>query len=205
MLTLLLAFLAAIGCATSVFAQTYYVPPGVTNIRAMVIGGVPNPGNPSADWQTFCATNRVGLTKCMNSHRTDSPFPGSPFSGCTVAIGCAWSHSYSSTTVSEFLCPFVTARCFPSGLMAQSTPVALAGQVSSAEEAVMEGVLVSAKRVGSNLTLTVVTDAQGRYQFPAAKLEPEPVRSEPGDGRITQTTERTASLHPIRGIEQFER
>ncbi len=56
--------------------------------------------------------------------------------------------------------------------MAQSQPAALAGQVSSAEESVMEGVLVSARRAGSNLTITVVTDAQGRYQFPATKLEP---------------------------------
>ena len=49
---------------------------------------------------------------------------------------------------------------------------ALAGTVSSAEEGAMEGVLVSAKRAGSNMTVTVVTDAQGRYRFPAARLEP---------------------------------
>jgi len=49
---------------------------------------------------------------------------------------------------------------------------ALAGQVSSAAEGAMEGVLVSAKRAGSNMTVTVVSDAQGRYQFPAARLEP---------------------------------
>jgi virginiamycin B lyase len=36
----------------------------------------------------------------------------------------------------------------------------------------MEGVLVSAKRSGSTLTVTVVSDKQGRYSFPAAKLEP---------------------------------
>ena len=35
----------------------------------------------------------------------------------------------------------------------------------------MEGVLVSAKKAGSNMTITVVTDAQGRYRFPASKLE----------------------------------
>ena len=60
----------------------------------------------------------------------------------------------------------------PAGSYAQSPSAALAGKVSSAEESIMEGVLVSARREGSNLTLTVVTDAQGRYQFPAAKLEP---------------------------------
>jgi virginiamycin B lyase len=49
---------------------------------------------------------------------------------------------------------------------------ALTGQISSAEEGPMEGVLVSAKRAGSTITITVVSDAQGRYNFPTAKLEP---------------------------------
>lgn len=34
----------------------------------------------------------------------------------------------------------------------------------------MEGVLVSARKQGSSITVTVVTDADGRYRFPAAKL-----------------------------------
>ncbi|HVO95495.1 MAG TPA: carboxypeptidase-like regulatory domain-containing protein, partial [Terriglobales bacterium] len=50
--------------------------------------------------------------------------------------------------------------------------VALTGQVSSQEEGRMEGVLVSAKREGSTVATTVVSDAQGKYSFPAAKLEP---------------------------------
>jgi virginiamycin B lyase len=52
------------------------------------------------------------------------------------------------------------------------TPVALTGQVTSGEEGPMEGVLISAKKAGSTVTITVVTDAQGNYSFPAAKLEP---------------------------------
>ena len=48
---------------------------------------------------------------------------------------------------------------------------ALAGSVTSADEGVMEGVLVSAKKTGSNITITVVTDNQGRYRFPRAKLD----------------------------------
>ena len=55
---------------------------------------------------------------------------------------------------------------------ANSPDSALTGQVSSAEEGMMEGVLVSAKRAGSTITITVVSDSQGRYTFPAAKLEP---------------------------------
>ena len=36
----------------------------------------------------------------------------------------------------------------------------------------MEGVLVSAKRAGSTVTVTVASDNQGRYRFPGSKLEP---------------------------------
>ena len=36
----------------------------------------------------------------------------------------------------------------------------------------MEGVVVSAKKDGSTITISVVTDAQGRYAFPADRLEP---------------------------------
>ena len=52
------------------------------------------------------------------------------------------------------------------------TPAALTGQVTSGEEGPMEGVLISAKKAGSTVTTTVVSDAQGNYSFPAAKLEP---------------------------------
>ena len=58
--------------------------------------------------------------------------------------------------------------CTPAG--AQQSP--LTGKVSSAEEGAMEGVLVSAKRDGASVAVTVVTDKQGRYSFPAGRLEP---------------------------------
>ena len=61
----------------------------------------------------------------------------------------------------------------PSDLIAVGdNAVALTGQVTSAEEGPMEGVLVSARRAGSTVTTTVVSDRQGRYQFPRARLEP---------------------------------
>ena len=53
---------------------------------------------------------------------------------------------------------------------AQAGP-ALAGKVTAGQEA-LEGVLVSAKRSGSNVTVTVVSDKDGRYSFPAVRLEP---------------------------------
>jgi len=48
---------------------------------------------------------------------------------------------------------------------------ALTGVVTS-DEGPLEGVLVSAKKSGSTITTTVVTDRSGRYRFPASRLEP---------------------------------
>ena len=50
--------------------------------------------------------------------------------------------------------------------------VALTGQVTSVEEGRMEGVLVSAKKTGSTITITVVSDEQGRFRFPSSKMPP---------------------------------
>jgi len=57
------------------------------------------------------------------------------------------------------------------GALAQSA-AALTGQVTSAEEGPMEGVLVSAKKQSSTITVTVVSDAKGQYSFPADRLDP---------------------------------
>jgi hypothetical protein len=53
-------------------------------------------------------------------------------------------------------------------LLAQN---ALSGKVTSAEEGAMEGVLVSAKKEGATITITVVSDAQGQFSFPASRLD----------------------------------
>ncbi|MFZ0520319.1 MAG: carboxypeptidase regulatory-like domain-containing protein [Candidatus Acidiferrales bacterium] len=49
---------------------------------------------------------------------------------------------------------------------------ALSGVVSSEAEGKMEGVLVSAKRVGGNISMTVVSDKQGHYSFTPDELLP---------------------------------
>jgi virginiamycin B lyase len=54
--------------------------------------------------------------------------------------------------------------------LAQTPATALTGLVSSAENDVMEGVLVSASKMGSPVTVTVVTGKDGRFTFPASKL-----------------------------------
>src|SRR5450432_3836727 len=54
-------------------------------------------------------------------------------------------------------------------LAAQAAP-ALSGQVTG-PEGPLEGVLVTAKKNGSTIAYTVVSDAKGHYGFPAGKIE----------------------------------
>ena len=53
---------------------------------------------------------------------------------------------------------------------AQNRAAALSGQVTSDAEGAMEGVVVSAKKPGSTVTVSVISDAKGRYSFPADRL-----------------------------------
>jgi len=61
----------------------------------------------------------------------------------------------------------------PSQLSAQDGAlVALSGVISSEREGEMEGVVVSARRDGSNFTVSVVSDNTGTYSFPRTHLDP---------------------------------
>ncbi len=51
-------------------------------------------------------------------------------------------------------------------------PASLSGHVSSQEEGPMEGVVVSAKKDGSTITVSVISDNKGHYSFPAGRLSP---------------------------------
>ncbi len=59
---------------------------------------------------------------------------------------------------------------YPATASAQGA--AMSGVVSSTEEGAMEGVIVSAKKEGSNITVSVISDDKGHFAFPAGKLEP---------------------------------
>src|SRR5512133_1785964 len=54
--------------------------------------------------------------------------------------------------------------------VAQATSPSLSGKITSDREGPMEGVLVSAKKPGATITVTVVSDAKGDYAFPADRL-----------------------------------
>ena len=69
-------------------------------------------------------------------------------------------------------CAFTLQASAQSVAAAAQTGGALTGRVSSAEEGNMEGVVVSARREGASVTVSVVSDNQGRYNFPADRLEP---------------------------------
>ena len=64
----------------------------------------------------------------------------------------------------------VSSTSHPAG--AQVTAAALSGRVTSAADGPLAGVLVSARKAGSTVTVTVVSDEQGRYRFPPSKLTP---------------------------------
>jgi virginiamycin B lyase len=55
---------------------------------------------------------------------------------------------------------------------ALAADAALSGKISSAEEGAMEGVVVTAHKEGSTVSISVISDDKGQYSFPAAKLEP---------------------------------
>jgi streptogramin lyase len=67
----------------------------------------------------------------------------------------------------------VLARPLGSHLLAQTTQaVRLRGHVKSAAEPSMEGVIVTAKKIGATIATSVVTDASGTFEFPASRLAP---------------------------------
>jgi streptogramin lyase len=75
----------------------------------------------------------------------------------------------NAALVATALLCLVLAASGSRALGAQSPP-ALTGLVSSAEEGVMEGVVVTAQKAGASVAVSVVSDKDGRFAFPA-KLE----------------------------------
>lgn len=77
----------------------------------------------------------------------------------------------------RILLPILTSALLCSAAVQAQTaastgPAALQGVVTSTQEVVMEGVLVSAKQAGATMMTTVVSDEKGHYVFPASRLKP---------------------------------
>src|SRR4029077_11276551 len=66
----------------------------------------------------------------------------------------------------------LTVGSMPAAQAQKPATAALTGRVSSDLEGPMEGVLVRAKGEGKTISITVVSDREGRYSFPANRLTP---------------------------------
>src|SRR5262245_11396091 len=123
--------------------------------------------------------------KFLNSSSSDSARPAPsdlssmfpPWLSAQAALYRKWSRMrprITKTTREKLMRDAV--RFFAAALLVSasthSASQALTGTGSAAGEGAMEGVLVGAKQAGSTITVTVVSDARGRYSFPAAKLAP---------------------------------
>src|SRR3977135_2849873 len=87
----------------------------------------------------------------------------------------------------------VTFLLLPAALPAQAQS-ALTGVVTSTEEGAMEGVVVSAKKDGSTITVSVVTDARGGVSSRASRLEPATSRLAPRAAGYELPGKSTATL-----------
>ncbi len=75
--------------------------------------------------------------------------------------------------IQRFRAAAAAANAVLLGLMGIAGPAAaevLTGTVSSQTEGLMEGVVVSAKKQGGTISVAVVSNAEGRYQFPDDRL-----------------------------------
>ena len=66
----------------------------------------------------------------------------------------------------------VMVQAGPFAASAKDAPAALIGEVTSDAEGPMEGVVVTAHKDGSIVSVSVTTDAYGHYAFPENRLEP---------------------------------
>ena len=78
----------------------------------------------------------------------------------------------SGRTITTLLSAVAAAALMQVASASAQTGAALTGTVSSQQEGNMEGVIVTAKKDGAHMSVSVVSDGKGRYSFPADRLEP---------------------------------
>src|SRR5271168_1902203 len=77
-----------------------------------------------------------------------------------------------STTMLGMTAVLAAALSIPATSNVYADTAALTGKVTSDAEGAMEGVVVTAHKDGSSVTVSVTTDATGQYSFPQSRLEP---------------------------------
>src|SRR5258706_14733577 len=80
------------------------------------------------------------------------------------------SHTLAGIFLSGLLGALLPASGAFAELLFDTPDLALTGRETSAQEGVMEGVLVSAQRNGSPISVNGVSNKAGRYSFPVDRL-----------------------------------
>jgi virginiamycin B lyase len=96
---------------------------------------------------------------------------------------------------------FAIAGFVTKGVRGADPSVALTGVVSSQAEGPMEGVIVTAKRAGSTIAVSVVTDKTGRYSFPSDRLVSGEYNLNTRAGGYGQADTRTVTIDPAKKKE----
>ena len=89
-----------------------------------------------------------------------------------IEVDCVLAERLAHDAGCAALSPRSPCALSPLSRQQPSLAQTLTGTVSSAAEGAMEGVLVSAQKAGSPITVTVVSDALGRFRFPDGRLSP---------------------------------
>ena len=90
---------------------------------------------------------------------------------CAMRCATRWATTWATTRIMRIALGVFAAVLF-FVLVQPGRAQTLTGTVSSAAEGAMEGVLVSAQKDGSPITVTVVSDASGHFRFPDGRLSP---------------------------------
>ena len=141
--------------------------------RRLVLGGVDIPheaglaGHSDADVLAHAVIDALLGAAALGTIGEHFPDTDPRFAGVSSLVLLEETMRLKTTLL--VTCMSLGGALVAAGAQAQSTSP-LSGKVSSAEEGLMEGVLVSAKKEGSTITQTVVTNEKGEFSFPAGKL-----------------------------------
>src|SRR6266702_2006329 len=144
--------------------------------RAASGGRPPRPpgGSLSRRGRRLAGPGRRGDRQCRRQRHRQAPARAALHSGAGEAGAGVTRLEETTMPTRGFLLVVTACLALAAGLApfpaAAEPAVALTGKVTSVDDGVMEGVVVSAKKSGSKVTISVVSDASGRFSFPAAKL-----------------------------------
>src|SRR6266705_4874145 len=144
--------------------------------RSASRGRAPRPsgGSLSRRGRRLAGPGRRGDRQCRRQGHRQAPARAALHSGAGEAGAGVTRLEEMTMPARRFLLVVTACLAFAAGLdpfpAAAEPTVALTGRVTSVDDGMMEGVVVSAKKSGSTVTISVVSDANGRFSFPAAKL-----------------------------------